>query len=126
MHSQFEAAHMKSSSALASAAAMAQHAQANLQNIQQQHQQYSDSLASSSSTATSQVCRCPQTHRRMYFPADAADAVHALHVVIALVFAARVVYVVSPSQHGGDLCFHGVWCDAQSDMFSKRMRRRWV
>jgi hypothetical protein len=57
MHSQFEAAHMKSSSALASAAAMAQHAQTNLQNIQQQHQQYSGSLASSSSTATSQV-RC--------------------------------------------------------------------
>jgi hypothetical protein len=62
MHSQFEAAHMKSSSALVSAAAMAQQAHTNLQNIQQQQrqqqQQYSDSLASSSSTTTSQVQRC--------------------------------------------------------------------
>jgi hypothetical protein len=58
MHSQFEAAHMKSSSALVSAAAMAQQAHTNLQNIQQQQQQqYSDSLASSSSTTTSQVQR---------------------------------------------------------------------
>jgi hypothetical protein len=56
VHSQVEAAHMKSSSALASAAAMAQRAQTNLQNIHlQQQQQYSDSLASSSSTTTSQV-----------------------------------------------------------------------
>jgi hypothetical protein len=61
VHSQVEAAHMKSSSALASAAAMAQQAQTNLQYIQlqqqRQQQQYSDSLASSSSTTTSQVLR---------------------------------------------------------------------
>ena len=72
VHSQVEAAHMKSSSALASAAAMAQQAQTNLQNIplqqQQRQQQYSDSLASSSSTTTSQVLRRNQQNSSLATP----------------------------------------------------------
>jgi hypothetical protein len=102
MHSQFEAAHMKSSSALASAAAMAQQAQTNLRSIQQQQQQYSDSLASSSSSTTTQV---PQffSFNTDYLPQnDTAASDHSVFFLVPHVLASRVVHVVASSQHGGE------------------------
>jgi hypothetical protein len=102
MHSQFEAAHMKSSSALASAAAMAQQAQTNLRSIQQQQQQYSDSLASSSSSTTTQVPTIPQLQYRLSPPNNTAASDHAVFFLVPHVLASRVVHVVASSQHGGE------------------------
>ena len=93
---------MKSSSALASAAAMAQQAQTNLRSIQQQQQQYSDSLASSSSSTTTQVPTIPQLQYRLSAPNNTAASDHPVFFFVPHVLASRVVHVVASSQHGGE------------------------
>ena len=93
---------MKSSSALASAAAMAQQAQTNLQNIQQQQQQYSDSLNSSSSSTTTQVPTSFERQYRLSALNDTAASDYSVLLLLSHVIASRVFHVVASSQHGGE------------------------